>query len=182
MAAAVDMPVVKPLRGTVESISDNTLNFTTRSGAHQTIGLTDKTAVLRASKADFDSIAAESFVGSAAMPQADGTLKALEVTIFSPVLKGNEGHFGWQNADGSTGTMTNGTVGKLTKANGRTLTVSYKGGEKQLVVPNDVPIAYVEPGKADELVKGAKVVVFAGEDGKSARAIAVGKDGFQPPM
>lgn len=183
MASAADMPVVKPLRGTVESVSDNTLTFTTRTGAHETIGLTDKTGIARVSKADIDSIKADSFVGSAAIPQADGSLKALEVTVFESSLKGSgEGHYGWQNADGSTGTMTNGTVGKLSNANGRTLTVTYKGGEKQLVVPDDVPIAYVEPGKADELVKGAKVVVFPAEDGKNARGIAVGKDGFQPPM
>ncbi|MFJ5235632.1 hypothetical protein ACIP86_02575 [Pseudomonas neuropathica] len=183
MAAATDMPVIKPLRGIVESVNNNTLTFTTKSGAHQTIGLTDKTGINRVSKTDIDSIKSDSFVGSAATPQADGTLKALEVTVFESSLKGSgEGHYGWKNADGSTGTMTNGTVGKVSKGNGRTLTVNYKGGEKQLVVPADVPIAYVEPGKADELVKGAKVVVFPGEDGKTARGIAVGKDGFLPPM
>jgi hypothetical protein len=182
VASAADMPVVKPLRGTVESVSDNTLSFTTRSGAHQTIALTDKTGVSSAKKADFAQIANDSFVGSAATPQSDGTLKALEVTIFAPGMKGREGHFGWENADGSTATMTNGTVGKLTKAAGQTLTVSYAGGEKQLVVPQDVPIAYIEPGKLADLVKGAKIVVFPAPDGKTAAGIAVGKDGFQPPM
>jgi hypothetical protein len=181
--AAGDMPVVKPLRGTVDSVDNNTLNFTTRSGAHQSIGLSDKTGIRLVSKTDVESIKSDSFIGSAAIPQADGTLKALEVTVFEPSLKGSgEGHYGWENADGSTGTMTNGTVGKLSKANGRTLSVGYKGGEKQLVVPEDVPIAYVQPGKVDELVKGAKIVVFPGEDGKTARGVAVGKDGFQPPM
>ncbi|NWC96283.1 MULTISPECIES: hypothetical protein [unclassified Pseudomonas] len=182
VAAAADMPVIKPLRGVVESVANNTLTFTSRTGGQQTIGLTDKTGIVRVSKADIDSIKADSFVGSAAIPQADGTLKALEVTVFESSLKGSgEGHYGWQNADGTTGTMTNGTVGKLSNASGRTLTVNYKGGEKQLVVPTNVPIAYVEPGKADELVKGAKIVVFPAQDG-SARGVAVGKDGFQPPM
>ncbi|MGX9863207.1 hypothetical protein [Pseudomonas moraviensis] len=183
IATAADMPVIKPLRGTVESVSNNTLTFTVRSGAQQTIGLTDKTGINRVSKASLDSIKSDSFIGSAAIPQANGTLKALEVTVFDPSLKGSgEGHYGWQNADGSTGTMTNGTVGKLSKTDGRTLTVNYKGGEKQIVVPDDVPIAYVEPGKADELVKGAKIVVFPAAEGATARGIAVGKDGFQPPM
>jgi hypothetical protein len=182
MASAADM-VVKPLRGTVDSVENNTLNFTTRAGAHQSIGLTDKTGVRLVSKTDIESIKSDSFIGSAATPQPDGTLKALEVTVFEASLKGSgEGHYGWQNADGSTGTMTNGTVGTLSKANGRTLSVSYKGGEKQLVVPQDVPIAYVQAGKVDDLVKGAKVVVFSAEDGKTARGVAVGKDGFQPPM
>lgn len=183
LASAADMPVIKPLRGVIEDVSSNTLTFKTRTGAQQTIGLTDKTGVVRASKADLASIKTDSFVGSAAIPQANGTLKALEVTVFDARLKGSgEGHYGWENADGSTGTMTNGTVGKLSSANGRTLTVNYKGGEKQLVVPDDVPIAFVEPGSAAELVKGAKVVVFPAEDGKNARGIAIGKDGFQPPM
>lgn len=183
MASAADMPVVKPMRGTVDSVENNTLSFTTRVGAHQTIGLTDKTGIRLVSKADIDSIKADSFIGSAATPQSDGTLKALEVTVFEASLKGSgEGHYGWQNADGSTGTMTNGTVGTLAKTNGRTLSVKYQGGEKQLVVPQDVPIAYVEKGKVEQLVKGAKIVVFPADDGKSARGVAVGKDGFQPPM
>ncbi len=183
MASAADMPVVKPMRGTVDGLDNNTLSFTTRSGAHQTIGLTDKTGIRLVSKANIDSIKADSFIGSAATPQADGTLKALEVTVFEPSLKGSgEGHYGWENADGTTGTMTNGTVGKLAQASGRTLTVNYKGGEKQVVVPEDVPIAYVEAGKSEQLVKGAKIVVFPAEDGKIARGVAVGKDGFQPPM
>ncbi|WNC11993.1 MULTISPECIES: hypothetical protein [Pseudomonas] len=183
MASAADMPVVKPMRGTVDGVDNNTLSFTTRSGAHQTIGLTDKTGIRLVSKANIDSIKADSFIGSAATPQADGTLKALEVTVFEPSLKGSgEGHYGWENADGTTGTMTNGTVGKLAQTNGRTMTVNYKGGEKQVVVPEDVPIAYVEAGKAEQLVKGAKIVVFPADDGKTARGVAVGKDGFQPPM
>jgi len=183
MASAADMPVVKPMRGTVDGLDNNTLSFTTRSGSHQTIGLTDKTGIRLVSKASIDSIKADSFIGSAATPQADGTLKALEVTVFEPSLKGSgEGHYGWENADGTTGTMTNGTVGKLAQTNGRTLTVNYQGGEKQVVVPEDVPIAYVEAGKAEQLVKGAKIVVFPADDGKTARGVAVGKDGFQPPM
>ncbi|KTC60316.1 hypothetical protein [Pseudomonas savastanoi] len=183
MTQAADMKVVKPMRGTVDSVSADTLDFTTRAGQHESIKLTDKTGIRLVSEADFKQIKGDSFVGSAAIPQADGTLKALEVTVFEASLKGSgEGHYGWENADGSTGTMTNGTVGTLAGTDGRTLTVKYEGGEKKLVVPQDVPIAYVEPGKVDQLTKGAKVVVFPADDGKSARGVAVGKDGFTPPM
>jgi hypothetical protein len=183
MAQAADMPVVKPVRGTVDSVQADTLSFTTRAGEHKTIGLTDKTAIRAISKTDINTIKAEDFIGSAATVQPDGSLKALEVTVFQASLKGSgEGHYGWENADGSTGTMTNGTVGKLSKANGRTLTVMYKGGEKQLVVPEDVPVAYVEPGERAQLVSGAKIVMFPADDGKTARGIAVGKNGFAPPM
>ncbi|MCI3946410.1 hypothetical protein K0038_03466 [Pseudomonas syringae] len=183
MTQAADMKVVKPMRGTVDSASADMLDFTTRDGQHQSIKLTDKTGIRLVSEADFKNIKSDSFVGSAAIPQSDGTLKALEVTVFEPSLKGSgEGHYGWENADGSTGTMTNGTVGTLAGADGRTLTVKYGGGEKKLVVPKDVPIAYVEPGKVEQLTKGAKVVVFPADDGKSARGVAVGKSGYTPPM
>ncbi|AKF46949.1 hypothetical protein ACQJ22_07115 [Pseudomonas fragariae (ex Marin et al. 2024)] len=183
MTQAADMKVVKPMRGTVDSVSADTLDFTTRSGQHESIKLTDKTGIRLVSEADFKQIKDGSFVGSAAKPKSDGTLEALEVTVFEASLKGSgEGHYGWQNADGSTGTMTNGTVGTLADTNGRTLIVKYEGGVKKLVVPQDVPVAYVEPGKVDQLTKGAKVVVFPADDGKSARGVAVGKDGFTPPM
>jgi len=36
-------------------------------------------------------------------------------------------------------TMTNGTVGAVTGSVGRTLTVTYQGGEKTIVVPQDTP-------------------------------------------
>ncbi|MEB0040835.1 MULTISPECIES: hypothetical protein [unclassified Pseudomonas] len=183
MAQAADMPVVKPMRGTIDSVQANTMSFTDRAGKHETIALTDKTAIRVISKTGLDSIKPDSFVGSAATAQPDGTLKALEVTVFEASLKGSgEGHYGWENADGSTGTMTNGTVGKLSTTNGRTMTVMYKGGEKQLVVPDDVPIAYVQPGERAQLVAGAKIVVFPADDGKTARGVAVGKNGFAPPM
>jgi len=183
LAQAAPMPTVKPLRGTVDNVQGDTLAFTTRGGAHQTLTLDDKTSYRAVSKANLDRIEANSFIGSAAIPQPDGTLKALEVTVFEASLRGTgEGHYGWENADGSTGTMTNGTVGELKKANGRTLTVQYQGGEKQLVVPDDVPIAYVEKGDRSLLKPGAKVVLFPTEDGKHVKGVAVGKDGFTPPM
>jgi len=183
LAQAAPMPTVKPMRGTVDSVQGDTLAFTTRNGAHQTLTLDDKTSYRAVSKANLERIEANSFIGSAATPQPDGTLKALEVTVFEASLRGTgEGHYGWENADGSTGTMTNGTVGELKKANGRTLTVQYKGGEKQLVVPEDVPIAYVEKGDRSLLKPGAKVVLFPAEDGQHVKGVAVGKDGFTPPM
>jgi len=50
------------------------------------------------------------------------------------------------------------------------------------VVPEDVPIAYVEKGDRSLLKPGAKVVLFPAEDGKHVKGVAVGKDGFTPPM
>jgi hypothetical protein len=81
--------------------------------------------------------------------------------------------------------MTNGTVGAVTGSVGRTLTVSYQGGEKTIVVPPETPVVTYEPGTKVLLVPGAHVILMGtrAEDGKiTATRISVGKDGLVPPM
>ncbi len=56
--------------------------------------------------------------------------------------------------------MTNGTVGDLVVSHGRTMTVKYSsGGEKKIVVPDDVPIVSLEPADSSLLMAGAHVVI-----------------------
>ena len=91
-----------------------------------------------------DNIKEGSYIGTAAVPQADGTLKALEMQVFPASMRGvGEGTRDWDLGAGSS--MTNGTVGSLVNANGRTITITYKGGEKKVVVPDDVPFVTYEP-------------------------------------
>ena len=120
-----------------------------------------------------------SFIGSAAVPQPDGTLKALEVHVFPPSMNGvGEGSYAWDLTPGST--MTNGTVSDLVAVHGRTMTVKYSGGgEKTITVPEDVPTDRAP------LVAGAHVVLapVKGADGTlTASRINVGLDGIVPPM
>ena len=63
--------------------------------------------------------------------------------------------------------------------------MSYKGGEKTIVVPPNAPVVTFEPGSRDMLVPGAHVIVFGTKaaDGKvTANRILVGKNGLVPPM
>ncbi len=82
--------------------------------------------------------------------------------------------------------MTNGTVGQqVTGKAGQTLKVQYKGGEKDIVVPPDVPVVTFAPGDAAALTKGAHVIVFTRKtaDGSLAAGnVLIGKDGLVPPM
>ena len=81
--------------------------------------------------------------------------------------------------------MTNGTVGEVTGTGGRTLHVSYKGGEQTVLVPDETPILAMEPGSYAALTQGAHVMVSAtaaAENTLAARFIVVGKDGMDPPM
>ena len=135
--------------------------------------------------ADLAAAGTGSFIGTAAVPQADGTLKAQEVVIFPESMRGvGEGHRAWDLTPDST--MTNATVeAAVAGAAGRELSLTYKGGEKKLVVPPGTPIVTLAPGDASLLKAGNHVFLSAtqGADGiVTASRITVGKDGLVPPM
>lgn len=184
-AAAADN-VIKPTRGTIDSFNGGLLQITTRQGDKMSVEVTDKTRVNSVSKAKMSDIKAGSFIGTAAVSQSDGTLKALEVHVFAPSLRGSgEGFNPFESANGEVNTMTNGTVGKLMNSNGRTMTVKYGNAQKTVKVPDNVPVVLIEPGNKSLLKPGTKVVLFGtqGSDGKiAARGISAGKDGLTPPM
>lgn len=129
-----------------------------------------------------------SFIGTAAMPQADGSQKALEVLVFPEAARGTgEGHFPWDLQPQST--MTNATVADLAAATsdgrgGQQMRLSYKGGEKTLFVPRGTPVVTFRPGTDALLVPGAKVLVNAQERNDTPTAVRVlaGRNGFTPPM
>jgi RNase P/RNase MRP subunit p29 len=172
------------VRGAITAVTPTSLTVHTNRGEDMNIVLTEKTQVRGVTLAKIGDIKPGSYIGTAATPQADGSLKALEVTVFPPAMNGaSEGHFPWDLTP--TSTMTNGTVGDLVKADGHTLTVKYKGGEKKVVVPDDVPVVNLEGGDRTLLTVGTKVVLFAtkGDDGKlTAGFISAGKNGVTPPM
>jgi Domain of unknown function (DUF5666) len=173
-------------RGTIDSVNGDTFTVTMRTGQKVEVKMTGDTGVASVAKAQFSDIKPDSYIGAAAAPQPDGTLKALEVTIFDPKLRGvGDGHYPW-DLGGNDTTMTNGAVGALSGANGRTLDVKYQGGDKQITVPEDAPIVLLTPSPDHGIIKpGARVVVFGqkGADGTvTAEFVAVGVDGTVPPM
>lgn len=79
--------------------------------------------------------------------------------------------------------MTNGTVtGGAGKPGETKLSISYKGGKAQVVVPVGTPIVRFEPAERTVLAKGQKLFAIISADSKGARSVAVGKDGLTPPM
>lgn len=182
VAAAQDAPV-QLTRGTIASVTDTMLEAKPRSGAEVKVALTADSKVLAASKATIADVKPNSYIGVAAAPQPDGTLKALEVTIIDESLRGmGDGHYGWDLTGGNT--MTNGAVGSVQTASGHTLVVNYKGGSKTIVVPDDVPVVSIAPSNRDILKPGARIVVFSkkGEPSVTANAIVAGVNGAVPPM
>jgi hypothetical protein len=171
-------------RGTITAVNGDTIELKTRQGAVLTVTLEATSKVLGVTHAQLSDIKPNSFIGTATAPQQDGPLRALEVTVFPESMRGTgEGHYDWDL--GRSSTMTNGAVGSLVGSKGRTMTVTYKGGEKQVFVPADVPVVDIEPGTRALLAPGVRVVVFGpkGPDGKvDGKMVVAGENGVAPPM
>ena len=170
-------------RGVITAVSDNSVTLRSHAGA-VTLRITADTGYVGATKASLSAVQSGRFIGTAAVPQPGGGLKALEVTVFPESMRGSgEGNYGWDL--GRNSSMTNGTIGSVVGTNGRTMTVDYKGGQKKLTVPDDVPVVDLEPGTKALLKPGAHVVAFGpkGADGSvDAKRIIIGEDGAVPPM
>jgi hypothetical protein len=169
-------------RGTIDSITPTQLVVTSRSGATVTYAITGDTKVAGEKTVPVSAIQPGSYIGSAAVPAGGGKLRALEVTVFPPAMKGvGEGHYAWDL--GPKSSMTNGTVGHLVVSNGNAMTVNYGDGEKTIIVPADVPIVTIDPGSMSDLKPGVKVIVFPSmKDPKTAARILYGENGIAPPQ
>jgi hypothetical protein len=185
-AAALAQPAqpTSRLRGTVENLDANTLVIKERNGATMTLALADNFAVTEVLPIDPGAIQPGTFIGTAALPGADGSLSALEVLVFGEAQRGTgEGHSAWDLQPGST--MTNATVATITPgAKGRTIVLHYKDGEKTIVVPDGIPVVTLKPGDRSLLVPGAKVIVTSQlRNGQpTALRATAGRNGFTPPM
>lgn len=166
-AFAQDKPM--RVRGTVEQIDGAMMTVKSREGDTLKVKLADEVKVVALVKSSLADIKPNSFVGSTAMPQPDGTWKAVEVHIFPEEMRGTgEGDRPYDYKPQST--MTNGTVNSLAKTTmtgtvaseeGTTLTLDYKGGSKKIdVTPQTVIVSYV-PGTREELKPGASIYIPA---------------------
>jgi hypothetical protein len=186
LAATASAQQVVRVRGTVERLEGQTLMVKTREGPSVIVKLADNYGVTGVVAATLADIKPGSYVGIAALPQPDGTQRAIEVLIFPEALRGfGEGFRPWDLVPQST--MTNATVAEIvTRVDGATLTLKYKDGEKTVVVSPEAPIVTFVPAEKSELKPGAKIFIAAAakkDDGTlAAAAISVGRDGITPPM
>ena len=182
--ALAQQPQTVRLRGVIEKVDGNTVLAKSDKGAELKLNLADKMLVVAVVKASLADIKDGSFIGSGAMPQPDGTQKAIEVHIFPESMRGTgEGFRPWDGAPNST--MTNGTVGvTVTGVDGPVITVKYKDGDKKIIVTPDVPIVRYEVVDLSVLKPGVAFSVLAAvkqPDGSfNISRINVGRDGIVP--
>jgi hypothetical protein len=179
------------LAGTIERVDSNTIFAKGRDGSAITLNVPDNVVVTAVFKATVADIKPGAYIGSGAVPQADGSQKAVEVHIFAESMRGQgDGHRpGWYGAP--NGTMTNGAVeptGTVETVGGAggdpVFVVKYKEGDKRIVVPKNAHIVRYEVGSKSDIKAGAPFAIQAANkqpDGTfTAPRINVGKDGGQP--
>jgi hypothetical protein len=177
------------ISGTIERVEGNTIFAKGGDGSAIIVKLADKPAITAVLKATFADIKPGDYVGTGAMPQADGSQKAVELRIF-PKPQEDGGHFyeGWYGAP--NGTMTNGFVQPVVATTGAggasepSIVVKYPQGEKRIVIPPTAHVVRNVFGSKEDLKAGAAFRVQAATkqpDGTyTASAINVGRDGMRP--
>jgi len=171
------------VRGTIESVDGSTLVIKQGEGPDVTVKLTDNVQVLGVVPATLADVKPGAFIGVGAMPQPDGSQKAIQVMIFAESQRGlGEGFRPWDRPDT---TMTNATVDTTAAGvDGQEVTVKYKDGEKKIIVGPDAVIRAYVVGSKDELKPGANINIVAATkkpDGTfEAARVNVGREGIVP--
>jgi hypothetical protein len=188
--ALAQQPQATRIRAMIEKVDGNVLMVKARNGDQLTVMMADNARYAAMIKATLDELKPDTYIGVTSMPQPDGTLKAVAIHIFQPNQRGTgEGHRPWDLTPGSM--MTNAAIETtVASADGQSITVKYKQGEKVedkkvLVTPQTVIVRYV-PGDKNDLKTGVHIIIGAATknaDGSfGAAALNYGRDGVVPPM
>jgi hypothetical protein len=189
-AGLAQQPQATRIRAMIEKVDGNVLTVKARNGDQLKVTMADNARYAAMIKATLDELKSDTYIGVTSMPQPDGTLKAVAIHIFQPNQRGTgEGHRPWDLTPGSM--MTNAAIETtVASADGQSITVKYKQGEKVedkkvLVTPQTVIVRYV-PGDKNELKPGVHIIIGAATknaDGSfGATALNYGRDGIVPPM
>ena len=201
------------IRGTVVAISSNALTVHTANG-DVSASLKGDTAFVSVVPSDLSHVGTGGYVGVASKNAGDKLIALSVIVFPPAMKGAAEGHAAYDVLPDTTlsggartassmtnanvkaittagsaprvnSTMTNGSIATAT-ANGdvKLLTVTYNGGEQNILIPPTAPIVAFVPGDASIVTPGAAIFVQADEtDGKTtAGLVAVGSHGLTPPF
>ena len=183
-AVHAEAPAPTRIRGDIVAVDATTLTVHRRSGDTVKIAIRPDQTIAALKNIKLADIEKGAFIGTATKTAPGGKLVAVEVLVFPEAARGTgEGHYEWDLMPGSM--MTNANVDTVMKGvNGRTLQLSYKGGTKEVDVPEKTPVVTFAPASRADLIVGKKVFVVANGAPTefTAARIFVEKDGVAPPM
>ena len=179
------------VRGEIASVDGRSVTVQTREGEVARLELAADGKIYGMAPAKAEAIVTDSTIAAAGLPEKQGgneRLRALVVVIFPASMTGSgagEGYFTFDATPDSA--MRTGDVSKSEAGEGgRVVTIRYPQGGATIVIPPDAKVVMLEPGDAGLLKKGGHVFVPTAErqpNGSFAVSmVAVGKDGFTPPM
>jgi hypothetical protein len=147
------------IRGTIETEVGGIYSVRTRDNRLVTLKLAPSAGVAASVKSSLSDIRPGLYIGIAALPQADGSLRALEAHIFDETMRGTaEGHRAWDLLPKST--MTNAVVDDIVRAiDGHTVTLRYKDGQQRVKISPDTVVVTYLPGNVTELKVGSVIFV-----------------------
>ncbi|HYU70615.1 MAG TPA: hypothetical protein VEL09_14930 [Burkholderiales bacterium] len=185
VSAAVFAQTPGRVRGTITAIDGNMLSVKSREGRDLKIELAPNATFAYMKALKLSDIAPGTPLGTSAVKGPEGKIVARELHLFSkdrPIP--NEGHRPWDLEPGST--MTNAMVTAMVRSNnGHELTLKYKDGTQQVIVPDNIPVVTAVDGDRSLLVAGQYAVIAVTTDagGKmSATRVQITKDGVKPPQ
>jgi hypothetical protein len=189
-ALAQQQTQTQRVSGTIERVDGNTIYGKGPDGSAIILKLADNVAITAVLKATFADIKPGDYVGTGAVPQADGSQKAVELRIF-PRPQADGGHYSDEWNGAPNGTMTNGfvqptgTVGAtLAGAGDPSIVVKYPQGEKRIVIPANAHVVRNAFGTKDDFKAGesfrAQAATKQPDGTYTASAVSVGRDGARP--
>ena len=178
------------IRGTIEKVDGQDLQVKSREGKDIKVRISEKARFTAMVKAALSDLTPDTYIGVTAMPQADGSQKAVAIHIFQAFQRGaGEGFRPWDLQPGST--MTNAAITTtVAGTDGQVVTVRYKEkdkvDEKKIIVTPQTVIVRYTPGDQKELKPGVRVFLNNAKqlpDGMvEAPTVSYGRDGVVPPM
>ncbi len=201
------------IRGTVVAISSNALTVHTANG-DVSASLNGDTAFVSVVPSDLNHVGTGSYVGAASKNVGDKLIALSVIVFPPSMKGASEGHAaydilpdttlsgatrtsstmtngsvtavgGSESAASVNSTMTNGNVATTTTKGGvPQLTVTYDGGEDNILVPPTAPIVAFVPSDASIVKPGVAVFLNADETNgmTTAGLVAVGSQGLTPPF
>jgi len=187
-SALAQKPQTQVVKGKIAAVEGSTVVVDRAKGAGQAkVKLSDKAVIMTVGRASLDEIKVGAFIGVGAMPQADGSQKAVRVMIFPEMQRGTgEGHYPWKAPIAPSGsTMTNATVDTtVAGVDGQVLTVKHKDGVHKIIIGKDALIVSNIPGSVADLKPGVAITVPAAqpnEDGTfQTSRVNIGRGDYVP--
>lgn len=177
-------PRPMPIRGEIDSYAPGQLRVVSRTGETLDIKTPDNLQIVSLLPKTVSDIAVGNAVNTTTVPDGNGGLTALQVSILPPGAGLKTGQRPSDVAPDSV--MTTATISGVAAATGGDqLTMTYDDKTVTVTVPADVPVVAFGQGDASLLQKGADIfaIGMVADDGTvSTDRVIAETNGVKPPM